>query len=229
MSAASFDVAFALDLPHGACVAVHLPASGAAISDEDLARLAPEERAYARDFSPHRFAGWVGGRIALRAAAARAGIASLGAVLATPRGAPSLPTDLAASISHKATIAVALAARADGATRGIDVELDVPRRTDVAPRVLRDEELAEIDALTGDARGSAVLLRFSAKEAIYKALDPYVARYVGFKEARVSPRDDGTASVSLDLANGEGPFDVDVRWLRRDGLIVTTARIRKTN
>lgn len=220
-----FDVAFAIDLPHGACVAVRLPPFGTSITAADLASLAPEERAFAQALPPRRVFPWVGGRIALRAAAARAGISALPAVLATPRGAPAIPADLAASISHKETIAVALAARADGATRGVDVELDVPRRVDVASKVLCDDELVAIDGLAGAARDSAVLLRFSAKEAIYKALDPYVGRYVSFKEARVSPHDDGSTTTSLHLANDDGEFDVDVRWLRRDGLVLTTARI----
>ena len=75
-------------------------------------------------------------------------------------------------------------------------------------------------------RGSEVLLRFSAKEAIYKALDPYVKRYVGFREVAVTPLADGTAKVLMCLAQKEGPFDVDVRWMRTEGLIVTTARIQ---
>jgi enterobactin synthetase component D len=223
-----FDIAFAIDLPHGACVAVHLPARDALVAADDVATLATEERAFADALAPNRRAAWIGGRVALRAAAARAGVSSLGAILATPRGAPLVPPELAASISHKETIAVALAARADGASLGVDVELDAPRRIDVSSRILRDEELAEIDALAADDRARAVLLRFSAKESIYQALDPFVGRYVAFKEARVTPRDDGTTLAELHLANADGEFDVDVRWLRRDGLVLTTARVRRS-
>jgi len=213
-------VAFEIDLAHGSCVGVRFGA------DADLAALHPDEAAHAATLAPRVRVAWAGGRVALRAAAARVGV-SLGAILATPRGAPSLPAQIAGSISHKETIAVALAARADGATRGIDVERDVVRKVDIARKILRDEELAEIAPLAPEARAREVLLRFSLKESIYKALDPYVARYVAFHEARVRPRDDGTADASLHLAKDDGAFDLELRWLRRDGLLVTTARIRR--
>ncbi len=70
------------------------------------------------------------------------------------------------------------------------------------------------------------MLRFSIKESIYKALDPYVHRYVGFHEAEVHPDLQGTARVELRLKNGEGPLQVDARyhWIR--GRILTSVRIR---
>jgi 4'-phosphopantetheinyl transferase EntD len=215
----AFEVAFELDLAHGACVGVTLPDAA-----DDDARLRPGERARAATLSPVRRVTWIGGRVALRAAAARAGIA-LDDVLVTPRGAPALPAHLAGSISHKEGIAIALVAPADGAARGVDVEIERPQKIDIAKKVLRPEEIAEIDAQPDRAR--AVLLRFSMKESIYKALDPFVGRYVAFREARVSPRADGTVDAALFLDGDDGPFDVDVRWLERDDLLITSARIAR--
>ena len=50
------------------------------------------------------------------------------------------------------------------------------------PRPDRDERAA-LAALDPAARDAEVLFRFAAKEAIYKALDPWVQRLVSFQEA----------------------------------------------
>jgi enterobactin synthetase component D len=96
------------------------------------------------------------------------------------RGAPDLPAHLVGSISHKDTVAVGLVAHARGDAVGVDVEIDRAPRTDIGRMILRDEERAEVEALSPDDRVLETLLRFSAKEALYKALDRYVGRYVGF-------------------------------------------------
>jgi 4'-phosphopantetheinyl transferase EntD len=70
-------------------------------------------------------------------------------------------------------------------------------------------------------------VRFSAKEAVYKAVDPFVRRYVAFSEAYVAPNEDGSAVARLTLRPDEPRFVVDVRWLRRDGLVLTTARVSR--
>jgi 4'-phosphopantetheinyl transferase EntD len=210
-------ILFDLDLEHGRCVGLRIE-EGAALALHD------EERAHARTLTSTRAATWTAGRAALHAALERLG-ESPGALLATARGAPELPAHLVGSISHKETVAVGLAARARGDAVGVDVELDRAPRGDIGRMVLRDEERAEVEALPPDERALETLLRFSAKEALYKALDRYVGRYVGFKEARMTPLADGTARVELFLAKGEGPFDVEARWRRVDRLVLTTARV----
>jgi phosphopantetheine--protein transferase-like protein len=217
-------IAFRFDLPHGRCVGVAIPA---AIDEASLQALLPEECAFAASLGEARRPTWVAGRIALRAALGDIGIEA-GPILATDRGAPLLPTLAVGSISHKRTLAVALAAPA-GAPVGIDLELIAPLRVDIARRVLTPEELASLAALAPDMREREVLLRLSCKEAIYKALDPFVRRYVAFAEVAVDPRPDGTAATTLILAHGESPFKVDVRWqtidLGGDSYFLTTARV----
>ena len=72
--------------------------------------------------------------------------------------------------------------------------------------------LRAIDALPPELRWRGVVARFSIKESIYKAIDPFVQRYVGFKEAHVELGDEASpvreARVRLSLAQGEGPFAV---------------------
>jgi 4'-phosphopantetheinyl transferase EntD len=250
---APLSIVFRLALPHGACVGVAVPEVGGA-----LPALADAERALLERFSPARRATWVAGRIALRAALADAGVAVPGPILARPDGAPALPPGIAGSISHKHDLAVGLAARSDGGSSvGIDLETDVlasdsndelpapplsgapaarvpfPSRTpiDISRRVLTPAELAVIAHLRGAARAREVRLRFSAKEALYKALSPLVARRsMSFQEATFAALfADGSATLSLSLAAGEGPFDVEARWTTVTdatgrAFILTTAR-----
>jgi enterobactin synthetase component D len=223
----AFQHLFVLDLPFGTCVGVSLPADGAF---ELPAGLHPVETAFARALPEARRAGWVGGRVALRAALAAMAVEASEPMLSTPRGAPLLPPGAVGSVSHKRTIAVALCARqADPrATVGIDIEDLRPLRTDIASRVLTPDELAVIPA-GGPEHDAAVLLRFSAKEAIYKALDPWVQRFVGFEEAIVARAEDGALSARLALTRGEGPFSVelhDARVAGEAGLVLVAARVR---
>lgn len=220
------DLAFDLELPHGRCVGVRLPEAPGVVEALAEAALLPQERAFAATLGAVRRRTWTGGRIALRQALVREGI-DAPPVLADGRGAPALPPGVAGSISHKEDMAVALVAREPGAKLGVDVERDAPGKLDISKKVLTDEELAELARLGSTERAREVLLRFSAKEAIYKALDPFVQRYVAFREVAVTPRPDGSAVVTQRLPAAEGPFAMDVRWMRRDGTILTTARVEK--
>jgi 4'-phosphopantetheinyl transferase EntD len=219
------DVAFDFLLEHGRCVGVRLPDMDGVIDALARVALVSEERAFAEHLAPLRRRTWVGGRVALRQALARSGLDSP-ALLTDARGAPMLPAGIVGSVSHKAQIAVALVS-ATAAPVGVDVELDAPSRTDIASRVLTESESGEVARLDGRMRAREVLLRFSAKEAIYKALDPFVRRYVAFQEVAVTPLPDGRARVQAFLRDGEGPFAIDVRWFRHEGLVVTTARVER--
>jgi enterobactin synthetase component D len=162
--------------------------------------------------------------VAMREALATAGV-DAPAILADARGAPVLPPGIAGSISHKESLAVAIVAR--GAARvGVDVEIDAASAPDIAPKVLTDGERAELASLEANERAREVKLRFSAKEAIYKALDPFVRRYVGFKEVSVRPLPGGGAEVGVHLPSSEGAFVIEVRWLRWEGFVLTTARVQ---
>jgi 4'-phosphopantetheinyl transferase EntD len=210
-------VLFSRTTPFGRLVGVALPAS------EDA--LPAKERALAAAMPPARRVTWVGGRVALRAALEEVG-GTAEVIAATERGAPVLPEGFVGSISHKTTVAVALAARAEGgATVGVDVELERPRagKIDISDRVLTPRERAALASLTGAPRERAVLAAFAAKEAVYKALDPWVRRYVAFHEVDLV----GAREATLNLKAGEGPFDVEVCEEPEPGLILSLARVRR--
>jgi len=124
---------------------------------------------------------------------------SPGEIGRSDRGAPVVPRGHG-SIAHKAgperVIAAAIAAPH---LVGIDVERALAPRQAIERRILTARELAVL----GDDRRQVALV-FAIKEAIYKAIDPIVRRYVGFTE------------VELDLATRTAmtalPFDLDVWW-----------------
>lgn len=221
-----FSAAFQRAVHFGYLAAVHLPDSKEPVPEAVLAQLDDAEREHALTLSGYRQVDWVGGRLALRGA--------LGAMdrqtpplLVNNWGAPVLPDNLAGSISHKRTLAVGLIARSRHGSVGIDLEDLSPPRERIAPRVLLPEELAAVEALPPERRWTAIVLRFSMKEAIYKALHPFVHRYVDFKEALVTPDVDCTADVQLRLAKGEGPFRVEARYTWLPGRVLTQVRIRE--
>jgi enterobactin synthetase component D len=205
--------------------AVHIPDSPDPVPDTTLRLLLPKEVAIAKELKGYRQVEFVGGRIALRAACGQLGIRA-DSLLKTPRGAPEMPDGLVGSVSHKRTLAVAMVAKNEQGTLGIDLENYSPERLAIAKRVLTENERALVSELPVDNQWMGIVIRFSIKEAIYKALDPYVQRYVGFEEAEVTPLLQGEATAVLNLKNGEGPYRVDARycWLR--GRLLSSVRIQ---
>jgi len=125
--------------------------------------------------------------------AAGLALAQLGCLDAVSRnadGSPGWPTDFTGSISHGAQIAVAVGARrVDYAGVGIDVEslISAAQCAEIAPRILSSEELQLLRrALPNRGVPEHLSLGFSAKESLYKCLNPLVARFIEFEDARVA-------------------------------------------
>jgi enterobactin synthetase component D len=136
-----------------------------------------------------------------------------------------MPKGFVGSISHKDTMAVAFAAVDKGVTVGLDLEHMEPPRPRIARKILTPAEQLEVHALPEVKRWMEILLRFSLKEAIYKAIDPRVQRYVTFKEVEVRPDMDGKAQARLNLTGGE-QLDVALRWVEENGWLLTLAEAR---
>jgi phosphopantetheine--protein transferase-like protein len=220
-----FDIAFHHATPHGVITGVHLPETPDPVPDTILAQLPPAEAALARTLGGFRQPQFVGGRIALRRACEQLGVRPA-AILTDDRGAPILPPGIAGSVSHKRNLAIGMASSDAHGTVGVDIEDYEPARLGIAEHVLVPEELEAIRDLPEPRRWIALLVRFSVKESIYKALDRHVRRYVGFHEAIVHPDLQGGAEVRLALEKGEGPFRVEARFEWLHGRLLTSARVR---
>jgi 4'-phosphopantetheinyl transferase EntD len=73
-----------------------------------------------------------------------------------------------------------------------------------------------------------VLLRFSLKECLYKAMHPLICQYVGFQEAEVQPLENGTAIIHLMLKSGahERLQNVTANWQRVGPFFLTSSSLR---
>lgn len=224
--------------PHGALCGVRPPADAAGLA-EMSAELLPEEQRLAAEMGFFRASTFVAGRVALRAALEVVGAPGL-ALLQDARGAPTCPPGFVGSIAHKPELAVALAAPGQGFGLGVDVEIYDRERWRILPKILTEAEIAELsghataEQPTGPWREA--LARFAIKEAIYKAVDPIVRRYVGFEEAELlelslpepstleDPRFVSTAA-ELRLARETLGVTVEASWA--DGpFLLATARVR---
>lgn len=198
-----------------------------------LARVHPDEATLARAWGERRQRTFAMGRLVAREALALLGADVAGPILHDDRGAPRLPAPLALSLSHKDEVAAALAAIEEGARIGVDVEPLAERAhaRDIAAHVLTEGERAELAQLDEDARRRQVLVRFALKEALYKALDPFVRRYVGFLEVEARPRagddaDERDVDYTVALAGG-GAFSAAGRVLQVGELVVALARVTR--
>ncbi len=218
-----------LALDEGRLVAVALPGPlDGEPGEEALAQLDPGERAAAAAMLPRRQRTFVGGRLALRRALAGTGAAgaAVPSIVADDRGAPGLPVGLRGSIAHKDDVAVALAAEAAGWALGVDVEPMRPLSWGLARRIATPEERAVMEAVgDDDARGRALLRCFAVKEAVYKAIDPFLRRWVGFLEVIVH-EDAGALVIEPRLAAGEPDLLVEARCLDAGDLLLAVARAR---
>jgi phosphopantetheine--protein transferase-like protein len=144
-----------------------------------------------------------------------------------------MPDGVLGSVSHKRRLAVALASTPSDAIRtlGVDVE-ETPderdlERPDLAPKILTPLERHELAPLAADdalAYRLAVRLRFALKEAVYKAIDPHVQRYVRFQEVEVFPGAAGAVAVRLALPEFAGRhITVQAYWTSLEGHLVATA------
>jgi 4'-phosphopantetheinyl transferase EntD len=190
--------------------------------------LHPEEAALAATWGDKRKATFTAGRHALRQALQGAGVDVDGGTLRDLRGAPVLPLlpgggRVCGSVTHKDTVAAALVSTS--AVVGVDLELlEMRDRKSVDRLIAQTLTAREAAALPDDDDGRcrALLLRFSLKEALYKALDPFVQRYVPFQEVEVDV--DGAAAVfTVPGFCAEGAV-VDVG---RPGVLLTVARCRR--
>jgi enterobactin synthetase component D len=183
-----------------------------------------DELAFAASLAPARREAFLAGRWALRAALRQIAPHNVSSpLLQTGRGAPHLPQGWTGSISHKRTRAIALAAPSIGGRLGVDLEerpADTdPERPSIASRILTAAEREALEGLNPLAHREATLVRFAIKEAVYKAIDPFVQRYVRFTEVELDVADDGGTTVRLLLPEAAArAIHVQARWrFHRDG------------
>lgn len=188
--------------PHGLCAVVDVPDFAVVSAETDLPAA---ERQYASTLTGARRHNFISGRVAMHQL-----IASDTPVLSDDRGAPILPAGFTGSISHKRTRAVAIVAPADLGVVGIDIEHAAAPRGDIGRRILTEREPT--------VTGKLLTRVFAIKEAIYKAVDPLVGRYVGFQDIEII--EESAAPVDSSAL----PVRLQIWCTERDGHWLATAR-----
>lgn len=135
----------------------------------------------------------------------------IGSAAAVRRGedrAPVWPAGCLGSITHTHDlVAAAVIRESEARAVGIDLEQQGRVREHLFPRVLTPAERDRMSALAEDARRNLATLIFSAKESVYKALNPLLKRYIGFQEVEVML--DARAFAAPNATGSSGPF-----WIR---------------
>ncbi len=169
---------------------------------EALARLTEAEWAQVTAASPHRAVELAGGRVAIRGAERRLGLAASSVV--STLGGPRFSAGRDGSLSHTRGLAVALLVEQHDSSRGlgVDVErIDRPKRR-LAHKILTRGELTELDRLAPHEQEARLTLAFAAKEAAYKAIHRFVQRYVSFHEVELSWEGSAIGSMRAELTCG---------------------------
>ena len=223
-----FEQIFRTAEQHGLYFGVSLPKEGD-IPSSAWNHLHPLEQKIARTLQGKRKISFVGGRIAARLGLKTIQQDSLG-VIRDSRGAPIIAnphSTLTISITHKSDQALALLNRQRHVTVGIDLEHLTPSRPNIESKVLTPEEREHLHTLPLERQWCYLLMTFSFKESIYKALAPKWKRYIGFDEAVVYPQTDMTAKVSLKPAKGDIlPVELNARYMWYDDSIITSVTAR---
>ena len=120
--------------------------------------------------------------------------------------APVWPAGWCGSLSHSEEHAIAIIAPLHaGLTPGIDIEMfDDKTMRETAEMFTTPQERQRLLA-SGLAYETALLIAFSAKESVFKALYPQVGHLFGFEAARVSAIDATTCRLTLELTQSLSP------------------------
>lgn len=157
---------------------------------------------------------FIGGRVALRRALKFVGKEDSPPIFKDSYGAPALPVGVIGSISHKDDIAVGVAAIDVVGRLGVDIERTSNKSSKLlSSRLLTQKEQDSLGSIPGISAEEEVLLIFSFKESVFKAVHPYLRRSVGFREVEVEPKEDGTAVIVFLLESGE-LFKYVANWRR---------------
>ncbi|MCQ9342413.1 4'-phosphopantetheinyl transferase superfamily protein [Corynebacterium sp. 153RC1] len=193
---------------------------------ENFARLHPLERALVSHAVDARKAEFGDARWCAHQALAKLGRDAGGPILRGERGMPLWPAAVSGSLTHTdgfraAVCAPSLLVR----SMGLDAERAEPLPEGVVGSIARVSELAQLERLR-ENKGitCADRLLFCAKEATYKAWFPLTHRWLGFEQAEIDLRDDGTFVSYLLVRPTPVPF-IEGKWKVADGYIVATTAV----
>ena len=125
-------------------------------------------------------------------------------------GAPQWPDGVTGSITHSASVAMAVVARRDVVQGiGIDCEriMSAEVAEEVASRVIpeADGSVQFDEVIAHFARPVFVSTVFSAKESIYKCLNPLIGSFFGFEAVELEEFDASAGRLEFRVVDELGP------------------------
>lgn len=146
-------------------------------------------------------------------------------ILRGERGMPLWPAAVSGSLTHTEGFRAAVVApRLIVRSMGLDAEVAEPLPEGVLGSIARTSELPQIERLRSRGVECADRLLFCAKEATYKAWFPLTHRWLGFEQAEIDIRDDGTF-VSYLLVRPTPVAFIEGKWSVKDGYVVATTAV----
>lgn len=192
---------------------------------ENFDRLHPLERALVAHSLDVRKAEFGDARWCAHEALKELGRDSGAPILRGERGMPLWPASVSGSLTHTEGFRAAVVApRLLVRSMGLDAEPAEVLPGGVLPSIAREGELEQLDRLRENGVKCADRLLFCAKEATYKAWFPLTHRWLGFDQAEIDLRDDGTFISYLLVRPTPVPF-ISGRWVVRDGYVVATTAV----
>jgi 4'-phosphopantetheinyl transferase EntD len=201
------------------------PAAAAGIETIEAA-LFPEEREHIAQAVAKRRAEFAAVRRCARQALRELGFPPV-PILPGEQREPTWPQGVVGSMTHCAGYcAAAVAMAGDVEVLGIDAEVHAPLPEGVLDLVSLEAERERMAGLAAHAPAEVHWDRvlFSAKESVYKAWFPLTRRWLGFEEADIDLRPDGSFAARLRPATVDPatvPRGFAGRWAVSGGLTVT--------
>ena len=220
---------FRTETEYGLCLVMGFNCHKLEIPESCKPLLHRDEISFAAGFSDVRRMTWLAGRHVLRQALGERGWCGDAVLLSDQRGAPLAPPDFSVSLSHKVkgdeVFAAELVCEEPIGRIGVDIELADNPRPSIAELVLTPGEVALAKMLPVEERWHRTLVHFSLKEALYKAVDPFVNRDIDYGEAEVFPCSNGKVQVHLNFSEAaEMNLSAEAQCLFVNGMIISMAR-----
>lgn len=147
-------------------------------------------------------------------------------ILRGQRGNPLWPAAVSGSLTHTEGLRAAVVApRLLVRSMGLDAEVAEPLPEGVLGSISRPSERMQLERLKDNGLSCADRLLFCAKEATYKAWYPLTHRWLGFDEAEIDLREDGTFVSYLLARPSPVPF-IEGRWEVKDGFVFAATAVR---
>ena len=144
-------------------------------------------------------------------------------ILRGERGMPVWPPEVTGSMTHTDGFRAAVVApRLLVRSIGVDAEVAEPLPDGVLGSIASHRER---DAVANLGLACADRLLFCAKEATYKAWFPVTNRWLGFEDADIDLRADGTFISYILLRPTPMPF-IEGHWTLEGGYVIATAVVR---